>query len=332
MKSADRCSLNAFSLSLLLGLAFGSDLFGAGLVGDWSLTLPSQEAGWLSVRDDGGHHAANLLWAVGSAKSVTDLEVKDGILSFKRSIRRPLSPKEEPAVLNRIEARAEGDVLHCTMQPVHGGDVVQFAGKRMPPLPSQPDLSKVRFGEPIALLNGRNLTGWHVSNPAKKNGWSVRDGLLCNDTPKTDFGAYGEFANLCTDADFADFQLHIEYRLPNDIGGNSGVYLRGLYEVQVTHRDSQMQGINGPGAVFGRIAPTKNAGKPAGEWESLDVTLVDRHVTVVLNGEKVIDNEPVAGPTGGALNSDVTAPGPIFLQGDHTSVQYRNITLRPVTP
>jgi Domain of Unknown Function (DUF1080) len=217
------------------------------------------------------------------------------------------------------------------MRPVSGGDEVRFRGKRMPPMPVRPDLSKVRFGEPIKLFNGLDLSGWHPSNPAKKNGWSARDGLLCNDTPKTDFGAYGEYANLRTDADFTDFQLHLEYRLPSEVGGNSGVYLRGLYEAQVTHRDSKMQGISGPGALFGRITPTKNAGKPAGEWESLDVSLVDRHVTVVLNGEKVIDNEPVAGPTGGALQSDVTAPGPIYLQGDHTSVQYRNITLRICT-
>lgn len=90
-----------------------------------------------------------------------------------------------------------------------------------------------------------------------------------------------------------------------------------------------MQGISGPGAVFGRITPTRNAGRPAGEWEQLEVTLVDRHITVVLNGERVIDNQPVAGCTGGALHSDVTAPGPIYLQGDHTSVQYRNLSLRP---
>ncbi len=137
-------------------------------------------------------------------------------------------------------------------------------------------------------------------------------------------------ANLRTDREFRDFQLHIEYRLPQQVGGNSGIYLRGLYEVQVTHRDSRMQGINGPGAVFGRIAPLENAGKPAGEWETLDITLVDRHITVVLNEKKVIENQPVAGPTGGALLFDVTAPGPIFLQGDHTSVEYRNVILRPV--
>jgi hypothetical protein len=84
------------------------------------------------------------------------------------------------------------------------------------------------------------------------------------------------------------------------------------------------------GAVYSRITPSVSAEKPAGEWQTLDITLVDRHVTVILNGAKIIDNQPVLGPTGGALWSDVTRPGPIYLQGDHAAVRYRNVVLRPV--
>ena len=90
-----------------------------------------------------------------------------------------------------------------------------------------------------------------------------------------------------------------------------------------------MQGISGPGAIFGRVAPAENAGLEGGNWQTYDLTLVDRHITVVLNGVKVIDNQPVPGPTGGAMHTDPMAPGPIYLQGDHTSVQYRNIVLTP---
>jgi hypothetical protein len=300
------------------------------LVGQWSLTLPTGEAGWLAVREVDGKPVAELLWAVCSARPLERAEFHGATLTFLRPIRRPLAPKEEPAVRYRITCRADGDVLRCRMIPEQGGTAVEFSGKRQPPMPPRPDLSRVRFGAPMALFNGRDLTGWRVSDPAKRNGWSVRAGVLCNDTPKTDFGAYGDYANLRTEAEFEDFQLRLDYRLPAGIGGNSGIYLRGLYEVQVTHRDSKMQGINGPGAVFGRIEPTHNAGRPAGEWERIEITLVDRHVTVVLNGEKVIDNRPVEGCTGGALKSDVTAPGPIYLQGDHTAVEYRNFELRPV--
>ena len=103
-----------------------------------------------------------------------------------------------------------------------------------------------------------------------------------------------------------------------------------MYEAQVVDRDSPMQGIQGVGAIFGHIEPSTNAGKPGGEWQTYDLTLVDRHVTVVLNGVKVIDNQPVWGPTGGAVNTDPSAPGPIHLQGDHTAVKYRNIYLAPV--
>ncbi|PAY17172.1 hypothetical protein CKO51_22960 [Rhodopirellula sp. SM50] len=103
-----------------------------------------------------------------------------------------------------------------------------------------------------------------------------------------------------------------------------------MYEAQVVDRDSRMQGKQGVGAILGSIAPSKNAGKKGGEWQTYDLTLVDRHVTVVLNGEKVIDNQPVAGPTGGAVFTDPTQPDPIHLQADHTSVKYRDIYLAPV--
>lgn len=312
-------------IRLLLLLAATSLSAQDALTGQWALELPNHEVGWLSV----GDAKVELMWGVGSARPLEKFERQNGVLSFDKAIKRPLAPKEEPAVKYRITMTAEGESLRGLMQ-AESGAASAFSGKKQPPMPAAPDLTKVVFGQAVTLFNGRDLTGWRVSNPAKKNGWSVRDGLLCNDTPKTDFGAYGEYANLRSDAEFEDFQLHIEYRLPPQTGGNSGIYLRGMYEVQVTHRDSKMQGINGPGAVFGRITPTHNAGKPAGEWDVLDITLVDRHVTVVLNGDKVIDNQPVLGCTGGALNSDATQPGPIYLQGDHTSSQYRNIVLRPV--
>ncbi len=317
--------MKALVMALLVGVsASGQDA----LDGQWSLDLPNHEAGWLSVEKD----RVELLWAVGAARPVEKFTWKGDALTFEKAIKRPLAPKEEAATRYLITLKAQGDGLTATMHPVEAKEPVspiEFSGKKQPPMPARPDLTKIAFGEPVSLFNGRDLTGWKMSRADKKNGWSVREGLLSNDTPKTDFSAYGEYANLRTEAEFEDFQLHIEYRLPAGTGGNSGIYLRGLYEVQVTHKDSKMQGINGPGAVFGRVEPTHNAGHAAGEWDALDITLVNRHVTVVLNDEKVIDNAPVPGCTGGALKSDVTQPGPIYIQGDHTSVQYRHITLRP---
>lgn len=196
------------------------------------------------------------------------------------------------------------------------------------PCPPRLDLSKVKFGKPIHLFNGVDLTGWKLINPKKINGWKVKDGELVNETPKKTFDAFAPYGNLRTERVFGDSKLTIEFNVPT--GGNSGIYVRGAYEAQVVDRDSRMQGLQGVGAIFRRVRPTKNAGKPAGQWQSYEITLVDRHATVVLNGEKVIDNQPVIGNTNGAFQSDVTRPGPPHLQGDHTSVRYRNVFLYPV--
>ena len=113
-------------------------------------------------------------------------------------------------------------------------------------------------------------------------------------------------------------------------GGNSGIYLRGMYEIQVL--DSYNKGLDphNMGALYSRITPSVSAEKPAGTWQTLDISLCDRHLTVILNGINIIDNKPVYGPTGGAMKSDVFTPGPIYLQGDHDKVQYRNIILTPI--
>jgi hypothetical protein len=135
-------------------------------------------------------------------------------------------------------------------------------------------------------------------------------------------------ANLRTIREFEDFNLRLEVNPPP--GCNSGVYLRGIYEVQVLDSFGQPVDSHNMGAIYSRITPTVAAEKPPGEWQTLDITLVDRHVTVILNGTKIIDNQPLQGCTGGALWSDEFRPGPIYLQGDHGPVSYRNIVLRPV--
>lgn len=303
-------------------------------LGSWAFELPDGNPAWLQIRQEDNTLNGSLLWSVGSARPVQELSLHNGTLTFLRKIRwKPYGHSNDTRVINKpMTATLDGDRL-CLIfyqTAADGGDeeLNVLTGKRMPPMPPRPDLSRVTFGEPIELFNGRDLTGWRLSNPNKTNGWRAEDGVLINETPKTDFGAYGDYGNLCTDREFEDFELTIDYRV--EAGGNSGVYLRGMYEAQVVDRDSKMQGIAGPGAIFGRIAPSHNAGKLGGQWNRYQLTLVDRHITVVLNGQKVIDNQPLEGCTGGGLSADDTRPGPIFLQGDHTSVCYRNIVLRPV--
>ena len=179
------------------------------------------------------------------------------------------------------------------------------------------------------MLNGRDLSGWRLVEPKAENGWSFTDGAL-NNRPAA--AAAGQpprhFGNLRTAREFEDFNLTGEVQVPAT--GNSGVYLRGIYEVQVINSFGKPLDSHNMGALYSRHAPTVSAERPAGEWQTLEITLVDRHVTVILNGQNIIDNQPLLGCTGGALWSDESRPGPILLQGDHQDVSYRNLVVRPV--
>ena len=303
--------------------------------GNWALKMPNGAAGWLSFTKEGGELKGQL-WTVGSPKALGDLTVKGNRILFSRRCRvgKPDydgGPPTGDRIPCRHSATIDGDTIHLIMEkplPDEGTEKIRFSGRRIPPIPPRPDLSKVRFGKPIRLFNGRNLDGWRLTNPKQINGWKAVDGVLVNTTPKLDFQPYSRYGNLQTEQKFLDFNLKIEFKVPP--GGNSGIYLRGVYEAQVVDRDSRMQGIQGVGAIFGRIPPSENAGRPGGEWQQYDITLVDRHATVILNGKKVIDNQPIAGCTNGALQADETIPGHLYLQGDHTAVSYRNIVLTPV--
>ena len=209
-----------------------------------------------------------------------------------------------------------------------GVDSSHFEGVKLPDVPPAPDLSKLRFGNPIELFNGRDLTGWRLTNENQVNGFMAVDGVLENVVPQKPGEPRIRYGNLRTDQEFEDFNLKLDVNVP--AGSNSGVYLRGMYEIQVLDSYGREPNSHNMGGVYSRISPAVAAEKPAGEWQSMDITLVDRHVTVILNGITIIDNQPVYGPTGGALQSDVFAPGPIYLQGDHGPVSFRNMVLTPI--
>ncbi len=321
-------ALLGLCLSLFTGSHVNAESVPQGLLGDWSLDLDSGDPAWMSV----SHDEVLFRLHVGPVGPYPIEKVEKGRVFFQRRSRVRKDGKRitltSPVSFGIVNGKLDGVVNQVGLDGGRGKGI-RFSGKSIPPLPaSAPDLSSVLFGHPISLFNGRDLTGWRAHEREKKFGWSVKDGLLVNETPKTDFSATGDYANLRTEAVFEDFWLHIEFLI--EAQRNSGVYLRGMYEAQVVDRDSRMQGIQGPGAIFGAIAPSTNAANPPGEWNTYDLTLVDRHVTVVLNGVKVIDNQPVRGPTGGAVHTDPMSPGPIHLQGDHTAVKYRNIYLAPV--
>lgn len=226
----------------------------------------------------------------------------------------------------------EGDdlvLLKLTPRPSGEGlERQELTAKRLPAMPPKPDLAQVKFGASIPLFNGKDLTGWRLTTPGDVSGWSVQDGLLINRPVQEEGKPHKNYGNLRTDQEFEDFNLTLEFRLPK--GGNSGVYLRGIYEVQVADTFGKPLDPHNCGGLYSRICPTESAEKPAGEWQTFDITLVNRHVNVILNGKTIIANQPVLGPTGGALWPEVNKPGPLYLQGDHTGVDYRNIVLKPV--
>ena len=305
-------------------------------VGNWALTLPGGAAGWLGVTEKDGALQASLLWGGGSVLPLAGAKVEGDQLVLTRESegRRKDSSGNfvKTTVTTTITARASGDTLNLAVdQPGPKGkpaSKAEFTGKRIPALPPAPDLVKVKLGEPIVLLNGKDLTGWKVSDVNLPNGWSVEQGVLVNRAPQEEGKPHKRYANLRTEREFEDFNLKLETRVPEN--GNSGIYLRGIYEIQVADTCGKPLDSHNMGGVYSRICPTVAAEKPAGQWQTFDITLVDRHVTVILNGRKIIDNQPLLGCTGGALWSDEFRPGPIYLQGDHTSVDYLNIVLRPV--
>jgi hypothetical protein len=136
------------------------------------------------------------------------------------------------------------------------------------------------------------------------------------------------YGNLRTDAEFEDFKLTLEVNIPE--GSNSGVYLRGIYEMQVVDSYGKELDPHNMGALYSRITPSVAAEKKPGEWQTMELILCKRHITSILNGVKIIDNQPAYGPTGGAMHACVLIPGPIYLQGDHGKVLYRNIVLTPI--
>ncbi len=297
-------------------------------IGNWALTIPGGGAGWLGIVEKGGQLSGSILWGGGSVLPVDSVKIEGDKLVVTRIW--GTGPKDR--VVETITAIVAGDDLK--LQTVKTGPDGKpskpafFAGKRTPPLPPAPDLAKVRFGAPIELFNGRNLNGWKLTSPGAVNGWSVKDGLLVNAVVQEPGKPPKPYGNLRTEREFEDFRITADVNVPKD--GNSGVYLRGIYEVQVLDSFGKPVDCHNMGAIYSRITPSEAAEKPAGEWQTLDATLVDRHATVILNGKKIIDNKPLLGCTGGALWSDQLRPGPIYLQGDHTGVTYGKIVLWPV--
>ena len=335
MKPSLRSLLTLSAFTTFAAFAAPNEAF----VGRWELTIPGGRAGWLEIKKERGYYDGSILWGGGSVVPVSSVVLADDTLIVTRT--RNVERKDAAGKVVRtqqfteaITAKLDGpDRLALThVNPRTNGtgyDRAEFTGQRSQPLPPRPDLAKVKFGAPIALFNGKDLAGWKAKEANVESAWVVEGGVLVNRVPKHAPGTPAKrTANLRTEAEFEDFNLKLEVNVP--AGSNSGVYLRGIYEIQVHDSHGKKLDSHNMGALYSRITPSVAAEKPAGQWQTLDITLVARHLTVVLNGQTIIDNQPVLGCTGGAMWADESKPGPIYLQGDHGAVSYRNMVLRPV--
>jgi len=282
------------------------------VIGRWDLTvekggksLPS----WLEVQKSGTHTLiGRFCYAFGSARPVSQVMVNGGKFSFS------IPPQWEEGTRNMdFEFEANGDAIHGTMVYTDG-QTYNWTGVRAPTLERG---KPVVWGKPIRLFDGKDTKGWHTDG---NNQWVVENGILRSKKSG---------ANLISDKTFTDFKLHIEFRYQQ--GSNSGVYLRGRYETQIidTKSGEPEPLANQFSAIYGFLQPNKMMAKDPGQWQSYDITLVGRTVTVVANGRKVISDAIIPGITGGAINSKEGEPGPVFIQGDHGPIDYRNIVITP---
>lgn len=285
----------------------------APFLGRWDLTLKAPDRdypSWLEIRQEGGQLKAQMVGRWGNARPLPKIGLSNGTLTF-------VSPKEEEDRPDDMvfQGKLVGKILSgTTTGPT--GTVWPWTGQRAPTLARK---GTPQWGKPVQLFNGRDLTGWRTDKPNSARVWKVEDGTLVSP---------GNGPELIHEAKFEDFKLHIEFNCASN--SNSGVYLRGRYEVQIEDDSIQEPPSHHTGGIYGFVAPSPEMPRRPGVWQSFDITLVGRRVTVVQNGQTIIDDHEIPGITGGALDSHEELPGPIYLQGSEDGhVAFRNIVITP---
>jgi hypothetical protein len=281
-------------------------------LGRWDLTLKATDReypSWLELRQEGGQLKAEMVGRWGNARPLPKVEISNGRLTF-------VSPKEEEDRPEDMvfEGTLAGKILSGTVNGPNG-TTWKWTGQKAPSLKRS---RAPKWGKPTPLFNGKDLTGWKMAGPGTTV-WKVENGNLVSP---------GNGPELINDSKFEDFQLHVEFNCGTT--SNSGIYLRGRYEVQVETDSIEEPPSHHMGGVYGFLAPSPEQPRIPGEWQSFDITLVGRWITVVQNGHTIIDNKEIPGITGGALDSHEELPGPIYLQGSEKGhVAYRSIVITP---
>jgi len=282
-------------------------------LGRWDLTLktPQHEyPSWLEITQEDGQLKARMVSRWGHARPLPKVELSNGTITF-------VSPKEEEDRKDDMvfEGKLSGKMLQGTTTGPDG-TAWQWTGEKAPSLKGKSD---PKWATPVQLFNGKDLSGWRTSEPASKPSWRVENGTLISP---------GHGPELITDAKFEDFKLHVEFNCAP--GSNSGVYLRGRYELQIEDDPEPEGPTMRTGGIYGFLPPSPEQPRKPGKWQTYDITLVGRVVTVVQNGQTIIDKQEIPGITGGALDSHEGLPGPIYLQGSEAGhVAFRNIMLTP---
>lgn len=281
-------------------------------LGRWDLTLkaPDREyPSWIEIEQQNGKLSAQFVGRWGNARTLPKIEIDGAHITF-------VSPKEEEGLKQDMafEGTLTGKTLSGTITGL-GSTPWTWTGVRAPALDRNPS---PQWGKPIQLFNAKDLTGWKMSQPGPPN-WTVQDGNLVSP---------GNGPELISGVNVQDFKLHIEFNCGKD--SNSGVYLRGRYEVQIETESEAEPPSHHTGGVYGFLAPSPEQPRRPDAWQTFDITLIGRRVTVVQNGQTIIDNQEIPGITGGALNSHEALAGPIYLQGGEKGhVAFRNIVLTP---
>ncbi len=263
-------------------------------------------ASWFEINTD-GVISGRFVGIEGSARPMTEVRFEENELYFRLP---PQYEKREGDLVFK-GVLADGKITGTTNDD--NGNWVEFSAVPAPKL----GYREVEWGEPINLIKD-DLSNWGQRFSDDPSGWKVEEGVISNTPPSVD---------LVTKERYSDFKLHAEWRVPKK--GNSGIYLRGRYEVQILDDHDGEPGDRSTGSIYGYLKPSKKATKPVGEWNFYDITFIGRWVTIVFNDETIIDRQEIPGLTGGALDSNEGKPGPIMLQGDHRAVEYRNLVLTP---
>jgi len=282
-------------------------------LGRWDLTLKTPQRdypSWLEITQEDGQFHVRMTSRWGHGRPLPKVEISKGHILF-------VSPKEEEDRKDDMvfEGKLSGDrLVGTTTGP--DGTPWQWTGERAPKLIRN---GEPKWGTPLQLFDGKDLSGWTPSDPNASAKWSVENGTLVSP---------GHGPELISTAKFEDFKLHVEFNCAK--GANSGVYLRGRYEVQIEDDPEPEGPTMRTGGVYGFLAPSPEQPRRPGEWQSYDITFIGRVVTVVQNGVTIIDKQEIPGITGGALDSHEGLPGPIYLQGSEAGhVAFRNITMTP---